>query len=410
MAEPTLEQAPELLPRSPEFLADPHGVYDTLRPADLVRDPLGWSAISHAACDAAFHDTALSPGIDPLLEQLGIGALWGEPGRTLTDSEGADHQRLRRVVSPWFTARRIEGLRAHTAALVDASLDDAVGRGDPEELDVMADLADVVPARLFCWMTGAPEQDATRFTEWSKALLSVFTAQPEMVEPVRRAKAELAAYTHELLARKRADPGDDLATILASAAASGTIDETDAFHLLEELLSASVDNTANTAGLALYTLATHPQQWARVHQDPELVPVAVEECGRYEPAIRHTIKYAWSDTELVGTPIPAGTFVTLRIAAAHRDPAVYDAPHVVDVTRSQPVPLLSFGAGRHYCLGAALGRMELQEMVGGLVRRWPGASVGEGAELHIAASGHVVRLPLRRSVAPVAPVGAGVPA
>ena len=97
----------------------------------------------------------------------------------------------------------------------------------------------------------------------------------------------------------------------------------------------------------------------------------------------------------------AGTFVTLRIAAAHRDPAVYEAPHVVDVTRSQPVPLLSFGAGRHYCLGAALGRMELQEMVGGLVRRWPGASVGEGAELHIAASGHVVRLPLRRSATKV---------
>lgn len=402
MADPTTEaSAPVLLPRSAEFLADPHGVYDRLRPADLVRDPLGWSAISYAACDAAFHDPALSPGIDPLLEQLGIGALWGEPGRTLTDSEGADHQRLRRAVSPWFTARRIEALREHTASLVAASLDDAARRGDAEELDVMADLADVVPALLFCWMTGAPDQDAPRFTEWSKALLSVFTAQPEMVEPVRRAKAELAEYTRELLAAKRGAPGDDLATMLATASSSGAIDEVDAFHLLEELLSASVDNTANTAGLALYSLATHPEQWDLVHRDPSLVAAAVEECGRYEPAIRHTIKYAWSDTELLGTPVPAGSFVTLRIAGAHRDPAVHDEPHRLDVTRAQPASLLSFGAGRHYCLGAALGRMELQEMVGGLVGRWSAAQVGEGAELHIAASGHVVRLPLRLAGADV---------
>lgn len=400
---------PSLLPQSAEFLADPHGIYDALRPTGgLVRDPIGWSAISYEACEAAFHDPAMSPGIDPLLEQLGIGALWGEPGRTLTDSEGADHQRLRRVVSPWFTARRIEALRTRTAELVEHALEGAAGRGDPDELDVMADLADVVPALLFCWMTGAPDEDAPMLAGWSKALLSVFTARPEMVEPVRRAKAELASYTEALLAQKRATPGDDLATMLATASAAGTIDDVDAFHLLEELLSASVDNTANTAGLAAYTLARHPEQWLAVHEDPSLVAAAVEECGRYEPAIRHTIKYAWSDTELLGTPVPAGTFVTLRIAAAHRDAARYDSPHTLDVRREQPASLLSFGAGRHYCLGAALGRMELQEMLGGLVRRWPGATVGGGAELHIAASGHVVRLPLRRAEAPTIPSDGGV--
>jgi cytochrome P450 len=399
---------PLLLPRSEEFLGDPHGVYDGLRAAGgLVADPIGWSAISYQACEAAFHDPALSPGIDPLLEQLGIGALWGEPGRTLTDSEGVDHQRLRRVVSPWFTARRIEGLRARTAELVDAALDAAAAHGDPDELDVMADLADTVPALLFCWMTGAPERDAPMLAAWSKALLSVFTAQPSMVEPVRRAKAELADHTAELLARKRDEPGDDLATMLATASAAGTIDEVDAFHLLEELLSASVDNTANTVGLAAYTLARHPEQWLAVHLDPTLVPAAVEECGRYEPAIRHTIKYAWADSELLGVPIPAGTFVTVRIAAAHRDPDRYESPHRLDVRRVAPASLLSFGAGRHYCLGAALGRMELQEMLAGLVRRWPGATVGADAELHIAASGHVVRLPLRRADAPAVDDGAG---
>ena len=382
----------ELDPRDPAFLADPHLVYDALRPEQrLVADPIGWSAITYAGCDASFHDPALIPGIDPLLEQLGFGALWGTPGRTLTDSEGADHSRLRRVVSPWFTARRIAALRERTRALVDAQLD----AHDPAvPLELVGELVDVVPARLFCWMVGAADGDDEQLAAWSKDLLLVFTATEAMVEPVRNAKAALAGYTHELLARKRQDPGDDLATVLAQASAAGAIDEHDAFCLLEELLSASVDNTANTAGLALHSLAEHPDAWAHAHAHPDEVAQVVEECGRFQPAIRHTIKYAVADTTVDGTPVAAGEFVTVRIAAAHRDPDVFADPHRLDVTRPLLKPQLAFGAGRHYCLGAALGKMELQEMVGGVTRRWPSASVAAGASLSINAAGLVHRLPL----------------
>ena len=164
------------------------------------------------------------PGIDHLLEQRGIGSLWGEPGHTLTDSEGEAHRRLRQAVSPWFSARRIGLLRERTIALVDELLDgassvtstrsatsarSAVGSGAP--FDVMAGLVQVVPARLFCWMVGAPEADAPDLARLSKALLSVFTATPEMVEPVRAAKVELAAYTRRLLLDAPPD-GDDLTT------------------------------------------------------------------------------------------------------------------------------------------------------------------------------------------------------
>lgn len=382
----------EIDPRDPAFLADPHAVYDALRPEQrLVTDPIGWSAITYAGCDAAFHDPALVPGIDPLLEQLGFGPLWGTAGRTLTDSEGADHSRLRRVVSPWFTARRIAAMRDRTRDLVDAQL----GAHDPSEpLELVGELVDVVPARLFCWMVGAGDEDDRTLADWSKDLLLVFTATEAMVEPVRRAKAELADYTHALLDHKRTHPGDDLASVLAQAASAGTIDELDAFCLLEELLSASVDNTANTAGLALHALAGDPAAWSLLHRDQDVVAVAVEELGRYQPAIRHTIKYAVADTVVDGTSVAAGEFVTIRIAAAHRDPDVYPDPHALDVARPLPAPQLAFGAGRHYCLGAALGRMELQEMVGGVTRRWPGATVADGASLSINAAGLVHRLPL----------------
>lgn len=389
MPEDTTGRA-RLDPRTERFLADPHPVYDELRPAGgIVLDPIGLSAISYAASDAAFRDPALVPGIDPLLEQLGIGALWGERDHTLTNAEDGDHQRLRRAVSPWFTVRRIEALRERTRALVAACLD-----GHDDGIDVMADLADVVPGRLFCWMIGAPDADAELLAGWSKHLISVFTADPAMAEPVRRVKAEMAEYSTALLAEKRRRPGDDLATVLARAEDAGDLVPADVGPLLEELLSASVDNTANTAALSIWTLARHPGAWATLVTEPDLLVDALEETGRYEPSIRHTIKYARRDTELLGEAVPAGTFVTIRIAAAQRDPAVYERPHELDLRRRQPSPLLAFGAGRHYCLGAALGRMEIQEMVAGLLGRWSAVAVGDDVDMNLNGAGIVFRLPL----------------
>ena len=258
----------------------------------------------------------------------------------------------------------------------------------------MADLADVVPARLFCWMIGAPDADAELLAGWSKHLISVFTADPAMAEPVRRVKVEMAGYTAELLAEKRRRPGDDLTTVLAGAQDRGDLSAADVGPLLEELLSASVDNTANTAALTIWTLARRPTDWAALAAEPGLLVAALEECGRFEPSIRHTIKYARRDTELSGHEIPVGTFVTIRIAAAQRDPLVYERPHELDIRRRQPSPLLSFGAGRHYCLGAALGRMEIQEMVGGLIGRWPAVRMGDDVAMNLNGAGIVFRLPL----------------
>ncbi|MDP9075577.1 MAG: cytochrome P450, partial [Actinomycetota bacterium] len=206
-------------PDHPAFLADPHATFDALRVrGDPVDDPLGISTLSYALSDAAFHDPALVPGIDHLLASLGFGSLWGSTEHTLTNAGGADHARLRRALTPWFTPKRVADLRCRTEALVTALLD----RHDPAEpLDVMTELADIVPARVFCWMLGAPDSDAAMLARWSKALILVFTARESMVEPVRRAKVEMAAYARRLLAHKRARPEDDLGTVLARAERRG---------------------------------------------------------------------------------------------------------------------------------------------------------------------------------------------
>jgi cytochrome P450 len=215
------------------------------------------------------------------------------------------------------------------------------------------------------------------------------------VEPVRVAKAELAAYTEALLASKARDGADDLTSALLAATTAGQIDAHDAFFLLEELLSASVDNTANTTALAIYTLARHPDAWSRIHEDPALLGAATEECGRFEPAIRHTIKVATAPTVLGGQTVAAGEFVTVRIAAAHRDPDAFDRPHALDITRVKPKPQLAFGAGRHYCLGAALGRMEVAEMVGALTARWKVAALGEEIDMDLNTAGIVRAMEIR---------------
>jgi cytochrome P450 len=189
-------------------------------------------------------------------------------------------------------------------------------------------------------------------------------------------------------------PADDLATALLEAERAGAIERGDAIHLLEELLSASVDNTANTTALALLTLAQHPDSWAELHAERSLLGAAVEECGRFQPAIRHTIKVAVEPTAVGGVAVGPGEFVTIRIAAAHRDPQVFDDPHRFDLHRASPASQLSFGAGRHYCLGAALGRMEVTEMVGALVARWPAAEVRDGVDMDLNVSGIVRSLPL----------------
>ncbi|WP_117000568.1 cytochrome P450 [Desertimonas flava] len=388
-----LVELPAFDPGDAAVLADPYPVYDRLRPGRVARDPLGMSVFSYRDAEAAFHDPHLRPGIGVVAEQQGTGAAWGVPGRSLTDSDGAPHQRLRRAVSPWFSARRVGMLRDRTRALVDEILDDVLAEQRP--LDAMTELADIIPARLFCWMIGAPDADAALVAELSKDLLLVFAADPRHGPTIAAARVRLADYVAEVAARARRQPGDDLTTMLQHGVANGSLDPGDDLCLLEELVSAAVDNTAATAALALKVLAEHPAVWRLLHDHPDLIAPAVEECGRLEPSIRTIVKVATAPTTVGGVDVDTGTFVTLRVPATHRDPDVFDEPATFRLGRATQPGQLSFGLGRHYCLGASLGRMEVTEIVGGLVRRAPAAELLPGAELDINGFGVVHHLPLR---------------
>jgi cytochrome P450 len=263
----------------------------------------------------------------------------------------------------------------------------------------MTDVAHRIPPTIFCWMVGCDVERGPELAATSAVALQAFSGDPAVMDDVLAAIRVLRRFADELIEAKRAQPGDDITTALVAGIDDGALSHRDARSLLTELLSASVDNTTHSTGLALWLLCEHPDQWEVLAPDDALVERAVEECARYEPTIRHGNHVNDADVELLGTPVPAGTLVTVYLAAAHRDPDVYAEPDRFDVTRRLPQPQLTFGVGRHYCVGAALARMEIQEVLRAITARWRKPRLAPGVLVETALSGIVRELPVEFDLA-----------
>jgi cytochrome P450 len=377
---------------SDEFAADPHGVLRRTRESSwIVETPSGFGVLTYEACNAVLVDPGFRPGVFELMRRASPDAPPARLGRTLLGSEGTDHRELRRVVAPWFTPRRIETLRVQTAALAADLVDRAASAGGCEFMD---DVARHIPATVFCWMVGCDIGRGSELAEQSAIALQAFSGDASVMDDVGAAIRRLRQFADELIEEKRACPGDDVTSALVAGVDRGVLSHRDARSLLTELLSASVDNTMHSMGLAVWLLAEHPEQWEQLVREPRLIEGAVEECARYEPPIRHGNHVSDEGGELLGFAVPAGTLVTVFLASAHRDPSVYPDPDRFDVARRLGQPQLSFGLGRHFCIGAALARMEIHELLRVLTTRWSSVRVGPGARVETALAGVVRELPL----------------
>ena len=373
-----------------EFAADPHRCLRAAREmSPIVRTPTGVGVLTYAACHEVILDPAFRPGVFELMRRAapaGQTAPAPTRTRTLLGSEGRDHQDLRRVVMPWFTPRRIDALRERTADWVGTLLDAVEPTG---RCEFMADVASRIPPTVFCWMVGCDVARGPELAHWSSIALRAFSGDPSVMNDVTAAIRELRRFADDLIAEKEQSPGDDITSSLLQAVADGALDRRDVHSLLTELLSASVDNTTHSMGLAVWLLSEHPSEWSAAS-----IESAVEECSRYEPVIRHGNHVATRDVELLGVALPVGTLVTVYLASAHRDPAVYEDPDRFDATRRPAQPQLVFGVGRHFCIGAALARMEIQEVVRAVTTRWRAPRLGAATSVHRAIAGEVDALPL----------------
>jgi cytochrome P450 len=238
---------------------------------------------------------------------------------------------------------------------------------------VVADIARQYPIPIISGLLGAPRQDWQLFSDWADDIFKVLTWNVANDAPVIMAAFdELDAYIEDMVAQRRHNLTDDLISELIRAEDDGdrlTADEL--LMLAEALLMAGTDTTRNQLAAAVQDLCDHPKQWALLGEHPELAPQAVEELMRHSPVIFGTIRQAVEDVELDGVPVPAGTHVIVNTAAANRDPAVYDDPDRLDITREGPATMLTFGGGIHYCLGAHLARAELAKALTVMTRRMP---------------------------------------
>jgi cytochrome P450 len=298
------------------------------------------------------------------------GRLWDKATTGLLSLDGADHNRLRRLVCKAFTARSTARLHTAIVNVITELVDPVTVTG---RCDAVADITRRYPIPIICGLLGAPRRDWQLFSDWAEDIFKIFHWNVANDEPViMEAFDELDAYIDDMVAQRRRNLTDDLFSQLIRAEDDGDRLSADELVMLAEvLLMAGTDTTRNQLAAAMQVLCDHPQQWALLAEHPELAPQAVEELMRHSPVIFAAMRMAAEDVQLGGVTIPAGTLMLANIASANRDPAVYDDPDRLDITRANPPAMLGFGGGIHYCLGTHLARLELAEALTVITRRMP---------------------------------------
>ncbi len=301
--------------------------------------------------------------------RTGESALFGGPLGEF-DTEAADHARMRSLLQPHFTPGRIRALRPRVEALTTALLDELARHGPPA--DLVEALAVPLPVLVICELLGVPYADRDRFRTWTRDAADICDRTRS-----ERGLAGLFGYGQQLVARKRAEPGDDVVSRLCATAGTGD-DEIAMMSMF--LLFAGHETTVVALGTGTLLLLTHPAQWRALGEDPGLVPAAVEEMLRAGGLGGGGIpRYARTGLRIAGVPVQAGDLVLLDNGAANHDRTAFTDPERFEVTRPA-VAHLSFGHGGRYCIGAPLARLELQAVFSRLVPRFPALRLAEPAE------------------------------
>jgi len=287
---------------------------------------------------------------------------------------GADHARVHRLFGQAFTPRRVAALEPHIIRSTDRRLDRLAELGaDSRPVDFMAEVAVPLPVDVIGVLLGMPEPDRA----WLPPLVQDFDAILELgqrslreLKAANTAAVQLSAYFADLLASRTADPRDDLISGLVRLDDPGRLSESELLASLIITFNAGFRTTANMFGNGLALLIEHPDALAALRADPSRAPACIEEILRYEPPLHFAVRFAAHDAEIAGVPVAAGQSVLVLMGAANRDPRRFPDPDTFDPTRTDNQHL-TFSAGPHYCLGAALGRMEGRLALPRLLSRFP---------------------------------------
>ena len=352
-------EAPVFWHEPTEHTPDGEGFWSVATYADtlaVLRDPGTYSSVTGGS----------RPFGGTLLQDLPIA------GQVLNMMDDPRHAQIRRLVSSGLTPRMIrrveDDLRARTRTLL--------GRVEPGvEFDFLVDIAAELPMQMICILLGVPESERHWIFEAIEPSFDFGGSRKGEISrlSVQEAGSRMHRYGTELIAAKRADPGDDMLSVVAAATVD-PLSDIELYMFFSLLFSAGAETTRNAVAGGLLALARHPDQFRRLRSDPDLLDTAVEEMVRWtspSPSKRRTATRAAS---LGGHRIEAGDKVVVWEGSANRDESVFERPDSFDVGR-KPNPHLGFGQGVHYCLGANLARLELRVLYQELLSRFGGVSV-----------------------------------
>lgn len=368
---PTSGPAREVLldPYDYAFHEDPYPFYKRLRDeAPLYHnEELGFWALSrHADVSAAFRDHATfsnSHGVS--LEP----SAWGPQAHRTMSFLALDpprHTRMRALVSKGFTPRRVKEMADGIRALARRHLEPAL---DKREFDFVADFAGLLPMDVISEMMGVPEADRAEVRRLADLVVHREEGLNDVPPAGMEAALTLVGYYQDMVAERRRRPSGDLTSALLDAEIDGDrLDDTEIIAFLFLMVVAGNETTTKLLANALYWGSLNPEQAAKPFGDPARVDDWVEETLRYDTSSQMLARLVARDVELHGRRVPAGDRMLLLVGSANRDPRVFPDADVYDLDRDTS-RLVSFGGGRHFCLGANLARLEARIALGELVRR-----------------------------------------
>ncbi|HEX4016670.1 MAG TPA: cytochrome P450 [Frankiaceae bacterium] len=369
--------------------ADPFQTYDAIRERGLVsKGPFGLVTASHSVCANLLRSDAFGVGLRPESLPKPIGLLLQAASRgavptpvdppSMLAVDPPVHTRYRRLVSRVFTARAMEALRPRIEVLAGELLDE-LAADTSGSVELVERYAAQLPVTVIAEILGVPMAMREQFLAWGNGAAVTLDIGISYAE-FRRSERDLAAMRSWMLghfAELRTHPGDDLLSQLVAVKddQDGRLSEDELAATAMLLLGAGFETTVNLIGNGTVQLVAHPEQLDILRADASLWPNAVEEVLRYDSPVQRTARVAMAPTRLAGSALGSGQLVVALIGGANRDPAVFDDPHRFDVTRANAREHLAFSAGVHYCLGAALARLEGEIGLRTLFERFPQLSI-----------------------------------
>ena len=351
-----------------DFTDTPQQIYPQFRAAQAIAPialgPIGPEVLSYEMARTVLRDPrfGIPQGIHLSAHGITSGPLWDRVTRSILNMEGAEHRRLRSLVSRAFTPRATARMHDAIHSVVNELIDNVQDAGRCEFVD---EIARPYPIPIICALLGAPREDWQQFSMWAEDIFKIVSFDCDLAaeEPIiLKAWDEFDRYIDVMVADRWRHLTDDLLSDLIRIEEGGDrLDAAELRMLAFSILTAGTDTTRSQLGASMQVLCDHLDQWLLLRDNPDLVMRTVEETMRHSPSMCSTVRSALEDVVIGEYTFPAGTFIIVNTYAANRDPTVYDEPERFDITRDAPPPILTFGGGVHYCLGANLARLELAE-------------------------------------------------